>query len=140
MDTQVQNKTGSTELQPKEKQVLTRETAGTHQGRYFEPPVDIYETADALTLVADVPGVHADDIETDLKDSLLTITARVRSHDEKWKPLYEEYGVGHYMRHFRLGQQIDQAKISAELKDGVLTLTLPKADGAKPRKIKIQTT
>ncbi len=135
--TQLEEKTHA-ELQPKEKQALTRETTGTREGRYFEPPVDIYETADALTLVADVPGVEAEDVETDLKDSLLTITARVRGLEEKWRPLHQEYGVGHYLRQFRLGQQIDQAKITAQLKDGVLTLTLPKADAARPRKIKVQ--
>lgn len=146
MDTQVQKKagqqldvqTGNSDLAVKEKQPVTRETTGTHEGNYFEPQVDIYETADALTLTADIPGVHAEDIQTDLKDNLLTITARVSSVDGKWKPLYEEYSVGHYQRQFRLGQQIDQAKISAQLKDGVLTLTLPKADAAKPRRIEVK--
>jgi HSP20 family protein len=111
--------------------------AGSYEGRWFEPAVDIYETDDALTLVADLPGVGAEDVNTDLRDNLLTITARFKNATQ-WKPVYEEYAEGHYMRQFRLGQQIDQAKISASMKDGVLTLTLPKADSAKPRKIQIQ--
>ncbi len=124
------------QLPVKEKHV-TREP-GTHEGRYFEPAVDIYETEDALTLRADVPGALAEEIQTDLKDNLLTVTARVRPLESQWRPLYEEFETGHYVRQFRLGQQIDQAKISAQLKDGVLTLTLPKAERAKARRIEIR--
>jgi len=116
----------------------TRET-GTREGPYFEPAVDIFETADALTLVADLPGTDPQDILTDLRDNLLTITATVKPLPERWKPVYEEYSIGHFMRQFRLGQQIDQSKITAQLRDGVLTLTLPKVDTARPRQIKIQT-
>jgi HSP20 family protein len=111
---------------------------GTHQGPYFEPSVDIFETEDALTVRADIPGAEAGDIDTDVRDNLLTLTARVRPLDSKWRPLREEYTVGHYVRQFRLGQQIDQSRISAQLKDGVLTLTLPKADHARPRRIQVQ--
>jgi HSP20 family protein len=125
------------ELPLKEKHAITRET-GTHEGRYFEPPVDIYETEDALTLTADVPGALGEEIQTDLKDNLLTVTARVRPLDAKWRPLYQEFESGHYVRQFRLGQQIDQGKISAQLKDGVLTLTLPKAERAKARRIEVK--
>ena len=125
------------DLAVKAKHQVTRET-GTHEGAYFEPEVDIFETAEALTLTADVPGALAGDIQTDLKDNLLTITARVRPVESRWKPLHQEYAVGHYQRQFRLGQQIDQGKISAQLKDGVLTLTLPKADAARPRRIEVK--
>jgi len=126
----------TSDIQVREKQAVTREP-GTWEGAYFEPRVDIYETADALTLTAELPGVEAEELQTDLKDNLLTVTARVRPVEGTWKPLYEEYNVGHYLRQFRLGEQIDQAKISAQLKDGVLTLTLPKAEAAKPRRIKV---
>jgi HSP20 family protein len=124
------------ELSVREKQV-TREP-GTYQGRYYEPQVDIYETEDALVVSADVPGSSAEDIHTDVRDNLLTLTAQVRTLDERWKPLYREYGMGHYVRQFRLGQQIDQSRISAELKDGVLRLTLPKAEQAKARRIEVK--
>lgn len=112
--------------------------SGSYEGRWFEPAVDIYETEDALTVVADLPGVAAEDIETDLRDNLLTLTARTRKAQGDWKPLYTEYQEGHYTRTFRLGQHIDQAKISAAFKDGVLTLTLPKAESVKPRKIQVK--
>ncbi|MHB8874716.1 MAG: Hsp20/alpha crystallin family protein [Myxococcaceae bacterium] len=139
MGTQVQKNESvakNPEIQVREKQAVTREP-GTWEGRYFEPRVDIYETADALTLMAEVPGVEAKDLQTDLKDNLLTISARVSPVEAKWKPLYEEYSVGHYLRQFRLGEQIDQSRISAQLKDGVLTLTLPKSAAAKPRRITV---
>jgi HSP20 family protein len=126
------------EMAVREKHQLSKETSGTHEGRYFEPRVNIHETADALVLTADVPGAVAEDITTDLKDNLLTFVARVGPVEAKWKPLYEEYDVGHYMRSFKLGQQIDQSKISARLKDGVLTLTLPKAERHKPRRIAVK--
>lgn len=111
---------------------------GTHQGPYFEPPVDIYETEEALVLKADMPGVEPSDIQTDLRDNLLTITAPLKPVEASWKLVHEEYAVGHYLRQFRLGQQIDQARITAELKDGVLTLHLPKADHARARRIQVQ--
>lgn len=111
--------------------------AGSYEGRWFEPAVDIYENDDALTLVADLPGVAAEDVSTDLRDNLLTITARMKGERTQRNPVYEEYAEGHYLRQFRIGQQIDQARISASMKDGVLTLNLPKADAAKPRKIQI---
>src|ERR1700687_4139502 len=125
------------EMQVREKSP-TRE-AGTREGIYFEPPVDIFETSDALTLVADVPGAEPNDIQTDLHDNTLTIAATVKPLDPRWRPVYEEYAIGHYTRQFRLGQEIDQSKISAQLKDGVLTLTLPKAEAAKPRQSKATT-
>ena len=113
--------------------------AGTQSGRWYEPDVDIYETKDALVLRADVPGAKAEDIETDLKDNLLTITARTGRAGGPWRPLYTEFADGHWQRQFRLGQSIDQAAISAAVKDGVLTLTLPKAERAKARKIEVKT-
>jgi HSP20 family protein len=142
MNTQVEKQDGHPQteghdLEVRQKQAATTETAGTHEGRYFEPRVDIYETAEALVVKADLPGVLPDDVQTDLKDSLLTLVARVRPVEGAWKPLHEEYAVGHFTRQFRLGQQIDQAKITAQLKDGVLTLTLPKADRHKPRRIQV---
>ncbi len=126
------------ELSLREKQAVSGET-GTYQGRYFQPAVDIFETEEALVLKADLPGAKVEDIQTDVRDSQLTLTAKVNPPEGKWKPAYQEYAVGHYLRQFRLGQQIDQTKITAEFKDGVLTLVLPKADHAKPRKIEIRT-
>lgn len=123
-------------LAPRSKQEAAE--AGTHEGRWFEPDVDIYETDEALVLRADVPGARSEDIETDLKDNLLSVTARTSPVGAQWRPLYAEFSDGHWQRQFRLGQSIDQANISATVKDGVLTLTLPKAERAKARKIQVR--
>jgi HSP20 family protein len=133
---QTPNELPPNELPVREKQ-STRES-GTYQGAYFEPAVDIHETDEALIVQADVPGVDADGIETDLRDNLLTLSARVKPLESRWKSVYREYETGNYIRQFRLGQHIDQSKISAELKEGVLTLVLPKADNARPRRIQIK--
>jgi HSP20 family protein len=134
METHIRN--AETELPAQSKQP-TRES-GTYSGPYFEPRVDIYETEDALVVSADLPGAQADDIQTDVRDNLLTLTAKVQKVNGAWKPLYREYETGHYARQFRLGQHIDQSRITAQLKDGVLTLTLPKAERVKPRRIEIK--
>ncbi len=127
------------EMTLREKREVQRE-AGTHEGLYFEPAVDIHENDESLTLVADVPGATAEDVEMDLRDNLLTITVRAsKAVEERWKPIYQEYRIGHYLRQFRLGQQIDQARIGAQIRDGVLTLTLPKAESAIPRRIQVRT-
>jgi HSP20 family protein len=126
------------EMPYREKRELQQQE-GTRAGLYFEPPVDIYETEESLTLVADLPGVAPEDIDVDLRENLLTITAPAQPVDPRWRPLYQEYRVGHFLRQFRVGQQIDQSRISAQIRDGVLTLTLPKVESALPRRIQVQT-
>jgi len=128
----------SQELQVKEKQAASGGEQPTHEGRWFQPAVDIYETPDAIVVTADIPGAALDAIETDVRDNVLTLSARVEPVPSSFRPLHREYEVGHYTRQFRLGQQIDQTRISASLRDGVLTLTLPKADAAKPRRIEVK--
>lgn len=125
------------ELQVREKKELKEEA--TREGPHFTPDVDIFETEKALMLVADVPGAVADGIELDLRDNVLRLTSPVRLVESRWKPVYAEYQIGHYTREFRLGQMIDREKIAAQVKDGVLTLTLPKVEKAQPRKIQIVT-
>lgn len=129
----------SGELKTRQKEEL-RGGEGTREGTYFKPDVDIYETDDALMVVADLPGTTAEDIEIDLRDNTLTLTGLVDDgRQSDWQPLYTEYQSGHFMRQFRLGQHIDQSAISAEYDDGVLHLTLPKAEDAMPRKIEVNT-
>jgi HSP20 family protein len=111
----------------------------TKAGVYYSPAVDIYETDDAITLLADLPGVEKDGLNIHVEDRQLTITGEVKQPEDRLQPLYSEYGIGGFSRTFRLGDTIDQSKISASLKDGVLTLALPKADRLKPRKIEIAT-
>ncbi len=111
---------------------------GTREGRYFRPPVDIHETDEAITLMADVPGCDPDDFEINLQDSRLTIMAATGELGEQWEPVYSEYRQGHFLREFELGKTIDRSNISAHFDNGVLEVRLPKVEEAQTRKIEIQ--
>lgn len=105
----------------------------------FTPLVDILESETGLTLVADMPGVSAENLSIDLADRVLTITGKVEKNaDDNLKALTSEFGVGDFYRQFTISEVIDQDKISAALKNGVLTLELPKVAPAQPRKIDVQ--
>ena len=127
----------------KEIAVLEKEALKNHEGEptktgiTYSPTVDIYETEEAITVLADLPGVDRSDLDINVEDRQLTITGLVKAPEERLHSRYTEYGIGGYMRTFRLGDTIDQGKINASLNDGVLTLVLPKADRLRPRKIEI---
>src|SRR5262245_4519099 len=111
----------------------------TRGGPYYRPNVDIYEMADELVVLADVPGAKSDQIDINFEDGALTIHARVAGRQEsQGSYLRNEYGVGDFYRTFRVSEQIDATRISAEYADGVLTLHLPKVEAIKPRKIKVK--
>ena len=115
-----------------EKSLATRDDA-----LYIAPPVDIFETEEALTVVADLPGVNKDSVDICVQDSILTIKGkadyRVPTH-----VLREEFKLQGYFRQFQLSDEVNQDKIWAESKNGVLTIMLPKAEKTKPRQIKVQ--
>ncbi len=126
------------ELQVQQKREAERKQESTVPARLFVPVTDIFETDDALTLVLEMPGVAKDNVDVTVENSVLTIEGRVDfSKYEGLQPLYTEYNVGNYARSFQLSSKIAQEGISAELNDGVITLVLPKAESAKPRKITI---
>ena len=130
--------TSDLEARPKQK-VERQET--TRPGSYFQPAVDIFETPEELVVVADMPGVPPDQVDIDLEGDTLTIDGRVRPDEyQGLKPVYVEYGVGGFYRRFTLGEAIDRDKIQAQLRNGVLTLRLAKAERARPRRITVQTT
>lgn len=106
------------------------------QERYVTPPVDIYETADGLVVKADLPGVAKEGLDVRVENGLLTIRGEA-AHVAPGDPLYREYELLNFYRQFELNERVDQNKISAELKHGVLTLHLPKAEEAKPKKIEV---
>ena len=109
-------------------------------GRVFLPAVDIFETPEALVLVADMPGVAADKVTVDLKDNHLVISGEVAPPVGQGETMIEaEYYTGDFQREFHVGSLIDQGKIEASMKDGVLHLVLPKVEKAKPRKIEVKT-
>lgn len=107
------------------------------QERYITPPVDIYETEDGLLVKADLPGVAKEGLDVRVENSLLTIRGKA-AHAAPGDPVYQEYELVNFFRQFELNERVDQSKISAELKHGVLTLTLPKAEEVKPRQIEVK--
>jgi HSP20 family protein len=137
------NRKGSTtseskEMAVREKKELVAKEEKTVPGRYYIPYSDIYETDEALTVVMEMPGVEKKDLDVNVEKDVLRVDGRIDfSKYQDMEPVYAEYNVGHYARSFALGSAIDQEKISANLEDGVLTLTLQKAKHAQPRKIAI---
>jgi len=128
----------SQELQVQEKRELEKKQESTIPARTFLPSADIFETDQSLTLVLEMPGVHKNNVEISIEDNVLNVQGRLDfSKYQELQPVYTEYNIGHYRRAFTLSNKIDQAKISAEMKDGVLTLVLPKAEEAKPRRISV---
>ena len=132
-----------TEQEKKELSLRDKEPIAKHEGEptregiWYSPAVDIYRTEDAIALVADLPGARKEDLHVGLEDGVLTISAPVADVAPRLKPRYREYGVGGYVRRFTVSDAIDQEKITAKLEDGVLELSLPKAERLKPRKIEI---
>lgn len=126
-------------LQAKEKREIQSPAEQTKPGFTFSPEVDIYETDRHVMLLADMPGVKAEDLNIDLHENVLTLTGDVATPDgPEETDLFREYRTGKYYRQFTLSQVIDQPKIEAELRDGVLRLKLPKVEKAKPRKISVK--
>jgi HSP20 family protein len=126
------------ELQVREKHPVISKAEGIRREPQFIPAVDIYETTDALTLVADMPGVKKDGVDIRLEDNQLAIRGRVSSESKNERVLWSEYAVGNYVRDFTLSEVIDQSKIEAVMRNGVLTLTLPKVQAAKPRQVTVK--
>jgi HSP20 family protein len=128
-----------TELKPKAKEEVPARGERVRPGRVFLPAVDIFETPEALTLVADMPGVAGDKVTLDIKDNHLVISGEISPPMAPAETLQlQEYYTGDFQREFHLGALIDQSRIEATMKDGVLRLLLPKAEKAKPRKIEVK--
>jgi HSP20 family protein len=131
--------TDSKALQVKEKAEVTTPAEQTRPGLVFTPAVDIFETEKEITLLADMPGVKSEDLNIDLRDNMLTLDGDVKPPEgTEEADVIREYQTGNYYRQFTLSQVIDQAKIDAELKDGVLRLRLPKVEAATPRRIAVK--
>jgi HSP20 family molecular chaperone IbpA len=98
----------------------------------------VWETESEYLLAGDLPGVAAEDVELSYENRELTIHGRVPPRAFAGQPLVQEYGVGDFYRTFTLADTIDEAAISAEVKDGVLTVHLPKRADVRPRKIDVK--
>jgi HSP20 family protein len=127
------------ELSVQQKKELAPKEEKTVPARYYVPYTDIYETDEALTVVMEMPGVEKKDVSVKLESDVLRVEGQIDfSKYEGLEPVYAEYNVGHYARSFNISDKIDQEGISAELGEGVLTLTLKKAKAALPRQIAIR--
>jgi HSP20 family molecular chaperone IbpA len=101
--------------------------------------VDIFETEEELTLLADMPGVKAEDVLIDLRENVITLSGGVEAPEsESEVDVLREYRTGKYLREFALSELIDQGRIEALMEEGVLRLRLPKVKAATPRKIAVK--
>jgi HSP20 family molecular chaperone IbpA len=127
------------EIQNTESKGGARAPEQTRPGPVYSPAVDIFEHESAITVLADMPGVKAQDLDIDLRENVLTLRGRVSSPEAAGaQQVLREYEPGTYFRQFTLGSTIEQSKIDAKLTDGVLRLELPKAEKARPRQIAVR--
>lgn len=115
---------------------LAREATRSRE-HFVTPAVDIFETEQGLTLVADLPGLDREHLSIDIDKGILTLEGRT----PEWQgsqEVYREFTMPSYYRQFQLPDTIDVGRISAEIQSGVLTLKLPKAEAAKPRRIEVR--
>ena len=108
------------------------------QQRAVLPAVDVFEDASGITLLADMPGVPKDQLELKIEGDALLIEGGVQAlTPERLEAVYAEVRVPRYRRSFTLSRELDTARIEANLKDGVLTLRIPKQAHAQPRRIAV---
>jgi HSP20 family protein len=126
------------EMVRQEKREVKKTGEKMRPGPVFIPAVDILENQNEIMVLADMPGVDGKDVNVDLENDVLTIRGAVSPLEgEKEAPVYQEFNWGDYYRQFTLAEVIDQEKIAAKMDDGVLRLTLPKKEKAKPKKIQV---
>jgi len=106
------------------------------ESRTLAPPVDIFETAEGLAVIADLPGVEKGEVNVAVDKGVLTIQAKAKGQLPA-APLVQEYALCDFFRQFQLSDSVDQEKIRAELKYGVLTIYLPKVPEKQPKKITV---
>ncbi|MEM7164470.1 MAG: Hsp20/alpha crystallin family protein [Planctomycetota bacterium] len=102
----------------------------------FSPAMDLYETADAVTVLVDLPGVTSEQLTVEFEGGILTLNTAGVADDRHY--LHQEFHPGHFQRSLRLSDNLDASAISANLEDGLLTLTIPRSAASLPRKIEIQ--
>lgn len=128
-----------TEIQKTEEATVSAVPEPTRSGPVYMPAVDIFETDQAITVLADMPGVEPENLTIDLKENTLNLTGRVTPVESpKESYLLFEHRAGTFQRKFTLSEAIDQSRIDAKLTDGVLRLELPKVEKAKPRQIAVR--
>jgi HSP20 family protein len=110
----------------------------TRNARFFSPRVDIFETESELLLFADLPGVTQQDIDLRYERGELVLRGKVAAAPVRGRPILEEYDTGDFYRVFQIHETIDASNISAEFKNGVLTVHLPKQEAVKPKQVQVR--
>lgn len=105
--------------------------------RYIRPVVDIIETEEGLTLVADIPGAAKESLDVNVEKGILTISAPA-TRTMPGRPVFKEFETAPYYRQFSIPEVLDHEKAAADYANGLLTLKIPKVAAAKPRKIEIK--
>ena len=126
-------------LEPRKAEITYDNGEPTRSRKVYSPYTDIIDSGEAILVIADVPGVDERSLEVTLEKNVLTLFASppVETVD-KYSLTYAEYGVGDFERKFVVSEDIDRERIEAHVKDGVLTLRLPKSGPAKSRKIEVR--
>jgi HSP20 family protein len=136
---QGQSNTAMQTQQPQQAQRSPQYNASTRPAPALLPPVDIVEDGSGITLIADLPGVSREDLSIGVDGRNLTIEAPVKLGEaESLVSVYAEVRANQFRRSFELSSDLDTAKIDAGLRDGVLTLRIPKLEQAKPRRVEIR--
>jgi HSP20 family molecular chaperone IbpA len=131
--------TKSKEMEIQEQETVQEDTERTRECRCFIPRTDIYEINDEIILTLDMPGINENAIEITLEKNILNVKGYAQMEDsEDYSLTFSEYEVGDYERSFRVSDEIAKDKIDAVYQDGVLRMTLPKAEQAKARKIAVK--
>ncbi|MBU2538434.1 MAG: Hsp20/alpha crystallin family protein [Proteobacteria bacterium] len=127
------------EMQIQQRQEVQQSGEPTKPEKQYVPAVDIFETAEAVNVLAEMPGVAKEGVEIELENETLTIRGTMVSPVCQGETLLlQEFEQGHYLRKFTVAETIDQEKIQATMADGVLTLVLPKVAPVKPRRIEVR--
>jgi HSP20 family protein len=128
-----------TTLNTRKQETSMAEGERTRDRKAFIPRTDIYETENEILVVADIPGSDENNVDITLEKNILTFNAIVGAgFVENHHMVYQEYGLGDFQRSFALNDEIDREKIQAGVKNGVLTLHLPKSTATRTRKIAVK--
>ena len=131
--------TKSKEMEVQEQELVQEDTERTRECRCFIPRADIYEVDDNIVLELDMPGINENAVEITLEKNILNIKGYAQVDDPgDYSLALAEYEIGDYERNFRISDTVAKDKIDALYKNGVLRLTLPKAEQAKARKIAVK--
>ncbi|HJY05981.1 MAG TPA: Hsp20/alpha crystallin family protein [Bryobacteraceae bacterium] len=134
------NQTELTARRPQNPSAPLARASESESGSGMRPPVDVYEDAEGLTLLADLPGVSKERLKVEVERGTLIVEGDVQiTVPEQMQAVYADIRSTHYQRRFALSDELETEKIEASLKDGVLTVRIPKRAQTKPRRIEVRT-